>query len=110
MDDCNVIFVKLGYIVSFSLLKTFNRDGSVSQFDLSINLSPSCSNDGDIVTLKFYDVKDLRVNDSINGQYYCCFTVYDIKNWQWEGCNYRVTEEEESCISLYCKKIQIYNG
>jgi hypothetical protein len=103
-NDENIIYYEQGYIISFFMHKIIENQ-TILRCDLSIQLLKSLSNTQDLVTLKFYGVKDLCVENSINGIYYSSLTVKEIKNWQWEGCNYQVIDEEEDCIKFYCSHI-----
>jgi hypothetical protein len=101
--DRNIVSYEQGYIITFSLKKIIENQ-SLFRCDLVIGLSRSLSND-DTITLEFCDIKDLQIGQSINSTYCSSFVIREIKNWQWEGCNYQVIEEEENTLKFYCAKI-----
>ena len=92
-------------VKKFSYFKMQNYGENVID-TLELTLCNNCIYDNDECTLKFYNVKDIKINDlsllmSIH------ISIIDVSERQLENMHYYVTDDENNIFSFYCQKYSI---
>ncbi len=102
LDDVNVLLAQTGYVKKVNIEKRLTDNWYY--LDLEILLSCDADFSKDFVTLKFYNVKELTM-ENLNPILAIQFAIYDKSNCQLENTKFYVCDEENDTFSFYCEKI-----
>lgn len=106
LDDVNVQLARTGYVKKVNIEKRLAYN--LYYLDIEILLSCDADFSKDFVTLKFYNVKELTM-ENLNPILAIQFSIYDKSNCQLENTRFYVCDEEHDTFSFYCEKIS-FNG